>query len=103
MNKHEVRDPGRALAYITDCNLATVADMAMKKSRSKSEFERQILIAQTAVDWMVNMKIDFSGTRVVNVVSVGSVEAWAAQYTAMTEAPGKPKVAKRSQREPVKP
>lgn len=86
MNKHEVRDPGRALAYITDCNLATVVDLAMKKSKSKSEFERQISIAQTAIDWMVAMKVDFSGTRAADVVKVGSVAEWASKYTVKSKA-----------------
>lgn len=80
MHAHDVRDPGQALAYITDCNLATVSDMASKKSRPKAEFERQIVIAQRGVDWMVAMKVDFKGTRAVDVVAAGGVAAWARQY-----------------------
>ncbi len=78
MNKHDVRTAGEALAYITDCNLATVCDMAGKSKKSKSEFQRQKNIAQQAINWMVSMKIDFSKTRAAEVVKVGSVEAWAA-------------------------
>ena len=40
--KNYVKTPEQALSYLTDCTLATVAIMAMKKSRSKREFERQI-------------------------------------------------------------
>ena len=48
MRKAEVRDPAQALVYITDCTLATVCDLATKKKKSKSEFARQISIAQTS-------------------------------------------------------
>lgn len=82
MNRCDVRTPEQALAYITDCNLATVCDMAMKKSRSRNEFARQISIAQAAIDWMVDMKVDFRGTRAQDVVAhcSGSVEAWATKF-----------------------
>jgi hypothetical protein len=78
--KHKVNDVSQALVYITDCNLATVCDMAGKKSKSKSEYSRQKSIAQTAVSWMVQMGVDFSGTRAEEVVKAGSVAEWAAQW-----------------------
>jgi len=84
MQKHYVRTPEEALAYITDCNLATVCDMAAKKSRPKSEFERQIKIAQTAIDWMREMKVDFSSTRAKDVVACGSVKEWAEMFMPKT-------------------
>lgn len=82
--KHEVRTPEQALLYLTDCTLATVASMAMKKSKSKSEFERQINIAQTAVDWIVqfeNIHIQID-SRIYQVTSLPnrSVKEWASQY-----------------------
>lgn len=77
MQKNQVKTPGDALAYMTDCNLATVSRMALKKSRPKYEFERQISIAQTAVNWMLEMGIDFSTTRATDVVAAGSVKEWA--------------------------
>jgi hypothetical protein len=80
MRKDEIRNPGQALVYITDCNLATVCRLAGKKSRSKSEFERQKSIAQTAINWMQEMQIDFSNTRAADVVAAGSVDAWAAKF-----------------------
>jgi hypothetical protein len=81
MRKCDVRTPEQALAYIIDCNLATVCDLAMKKSRPKGEFVRQISIAQTAINWMVDMKVDLSGTRAREVVAQGgSVETWATKF-----------------------
>lgn len=80
MNRWEVRTTADALAYITDCTLATVYDMATKKSRVKSEYRRQKAIAQTTVDWMVQMRVDVGYTRAADVAAFGSVDAWAAQY-----------------------
>lgn len=71
MNKHEVRDTGQALAYITDCTLATVCDLAGKKSKSKSEYARQISIAQTAINWGVQMGVDFTKTRADAAIKAG--------------------------------
>lgn len=76
MNFHDVKDPGSALAYITDCNLATVEAMAMKRTRAMIEFERQKAIAQKAIDWMVDMGVDFSTTRAADVVKAGGIDAW---------------------------
>ena len=82
MRKCDVRTPEQALAYVTDCTLATVCDLAAKKSRSKSEFERQKAIAQSGIDWMVDMKVDVRGTRAQQVIEQysRSVDAWAAKY-----------------------
>ena len=80
MQKHQVKDTAQALAYITDCTLATVCSMAMKKARPKHEFERQMSIAQTAINWMADMGVDVVGTRAADVLEIGSVEKWAAQY-----------------------
>lgn len=52
MFKDRVRTSEEALVYITDCTLATVSGMAMTKSRKKGEYQRQIAIAQTAIDWI---------------------------------------------------
>ena len=81
--RHLVRTPEQALEYLADCTLATVADMAMKKSKSKSEFQRQIEIAQSAVDWLkaFNAKIEI-GSRVYDVLSLADqkVETWSKSY-----------------------
>ena len=82
MNKDNVRNPEQALAYITDCTLATVAHMAMRKSRPKHEYARQKAIAQRAITWMDNMRIDYKGTRAADVLDAGSVDAWAKQFEA---------------------
>lgn len=80
MNKRNVTTPADALAYITDCTLATVCDMALRKSRPKGEYRRQMAIAQKAIDWMDEMGVDYSGTRAVDVSHAGSVEQWAKGY-----------------------
>ena len=78
----QVKTVNDALAYITDCNLATVVSLALKKSRPKSEFIRQIDIAQFAVDWMQQMDVDFSGTRAEDIVNKfdGNVKLWIEAY-----------------------
>lgn len=40
------------IAYLTDCTLATVVDMSMKKRVPKYEYERQIAIAQQGMDFL---------------------------------------------------
>lgn len=86
MHKCDVRTPGDALAYMTGCVLATVAALAMKKSRPKHEFERQISIAQHGVDWMREMNIAVSMRCAVVVRDFGgSVKAWANSYLPESE------------------
>ena len=78
-----------AFTYLTDCTLATVASMALKKSRPKTEYERQISIAQVAVNWMRSQGYPSFNTRAEEVITCynGSVADWAAQY----ETPNPPK------------
>ena len=78
--KCKIHTPEQALAYITDCCLATVSHMAMLKSRKKGEFERQISIAQTACDWMRDFGIDPTGTRAEYIINTCSVKEWSEQY-----------------------
>ena len=78
MRKDEVRLPEHALAYLTDCTLATVADMAMKKRRPAYEFKRQIQIAQSGVTWMRQMGVDCSRTRAKDIT--GTVAEWAQSF-----------------------
>ena len=80
MNRWDVRTPADALAYITDCTLATVCDMAVKKSRAKHEYARQKAIAQRAIDWMAQMDVDMQNTRARDVILIGSVDRWAATF-----------------------
>lgn len=79
--KSAVRTPEEALAYITDCTLATVSGMAGRKNRPSGEYRRQLSIAQTAIDWMREMKVDMSGTRAADVEAAGGqVHEWAKKY-----------------------
>lgn len=80
--KCDVRDEASALAYMVDCTLATVCDMAMKKSRPKHEYARQKSMAQIGVNWLVSFKADYHDTRVAQVMSAphsGSVDSWASE------------------------
>lgn len=76
----QFKDSGAALAYLTDCTLSTVCNMACKKNRKKHEYERQISIAQTAVDALKQFGVDYAGTRVVDVDEHGSVREWARSW-----------------------
>ena len=76
----KVRTPEEALVYIVDCTLATVGHQAGLKSKSLSEYRRQIAIAQKGCDWMEAMKIDPAGTRAEHIIGKQSVAQWAAQY-----------------------
>lgn len=83
MQRHLIRTPEQALLYLADCTLATVADMAMKKSKSKSEYARQIGIAQTTVDWIKDFNINIEvGSRVYDVLALQDqkVVTWAKSY-----------------------
>lgn len=81
MNMHEVRDAGQALAYLTDCTLATVTDLASRARPPKHELARQIGIAQKAIEWMDRFKVDYSATRAADVKKLGgTVEGWAEQF-----------------------
>lgn len=77
LSKDRVHTPEQALAYVTECTLATLE--SYPKSGSKYEFGRQLSIAQTSMDWIRQMKIDVSGSsRVKEVVEKfnGNVSEW---------------------------
>lgn len=79
------RNANEALAYLTECTLATVEDLKMKKSASKSETARQIAIAQKGVDWCKFENIDLSFVKAIRVADMinkfkGKVEDWAQEY-----------------------
>lgn len=83
MLKSLVRTEKEALLYLCDCLLATVSDMAMKKSRKKYEYERHIEIAQTAVNWVKDFNQEISvDSRIYDVLSTESqtVKEWAKKY-----------------------
>lgn len=82
MQKHQVDDAGKAVVYLVDCTLATVCTLAMKKSKSKYEFRRQIMIAQTGINWMKAFNLDGATTRAHEVLTKfdGDVARWAEFY-----------------------
>lgn len=82
MFKHSVRTPEDALNYITECNLATVLDLAGKRSRPAGEFKRQVDIAQQAITWMQEMGVEVQSGRAKKVIAnfQGSVMAYAESY-----------------------
>lgn len=69
-----------AVIYMTECTLATVEMMAMKKSTPKGEFNRQVNIAQSGVDFIMSraMKAD---NRVADVINrhKGKVSGWSSE------------------------
>lgn len=71
-------DAQAALNYMTECTLATVSWMMMKKKAPKGELKRQIAIAQTGVNYFQDRGILTSG-RVLDVFldHDGDVAAWA--------------------------
>jgi hypothetical protein len=78
MRSHEVKSPEDALLYLADCQLATVVQLAYKKSRGKGDYERQKDIAQHFCDWIKRFNIDVNpGNRVQKVFEQGSVEKFA--------------------------
>jgi hypothetical protein len=82
-HKHEVRQPEHALLYLVDCTLATVSHMGMLKTKTKSEFERQIAIAQSGVDWIRAFEIEIpKGSRIAQVIETPTrtVKEWVEKY-----------------------
>ncbi len=83
MQMNLVRTEKQALLYLSDCLLATVSDMAMKKSRKKHEYERHIKIAQSAVEWIYEFNISIQpNSRVYEVLNCQSrtVKEWVKKY-----------------------
>lgn len=80
MNKYNVSTPEHALAYLADCTMATIESMAMKKSRSRYEYSRQISIAQQSLDWMKRMGVDYSTTRMSVAQEFESIRDWAMSF-----------------------
>jgi hypothetical protein len=66
-----------SIAYISDCCLATVEELALKSRRNKKDFERHIRIAQKACDLMKEFKVDYSKTRAIDIINITTVENWA--------------------------
>ena len=80
MMDYQVSDTGMALSYLVNCTLATVCDLAGKKSRSHYELDRQIGIAQKGYDWMIQMGVNLDSRPAEVQASNGSVREWAKKY-----------------------
>jgi hypothetical protein len=81
--EHAVHDEKDALLYLINCQLATLTDMAMRKSRPKYEYKRQIDIAQNLVNWIQEFHIEVDeGNRVQGVLDTPSktVEEWVKRF-----------------------
>lgn len=89
MIKESVENPSQALAYLADCTLATIEDLVLQKRRQMTFLRRQIDIAQAGVDWMRQMGVDYSGTRVSDVIAQanGDVAGWAMLMIPLNSAP----------------
>lgn len=83
MRHSEIKTAEDALAYLADCTLATVCSMKLRKSSPRGELDRQIAIAQTAVDVIRTFKVNCDGTRTRDVIDgyKGQVKAWADTYS----------------------
>jgi len=70
-----------AFVYIADCNLATVTYLALLKRKTKSEYKRQINIAQIMVDCIQKFQLNPEGTRAESIIKDynGSVKDWSKQ------------------------
>lgn len=68
-----------AVVYLTECTLATVEDLAGKKSAPKCERRRQIAIAQSGIDTIRFNQLPYRRTRVEAVIDQfdASVQRWA--------------------------
>jgi len=83
MRKENVKTIQEAFLYATDCALATVEDMALKKSRSKPEFSRQIIVAQMMCDWVQEFGIDPGSTRASEIIGKTTVMKWAIEMSSL--------------------
>jgi len=81
MLKRDIKTIEQAMAYQTDCQLATVVEFAVRKTKAKRDYRRQINIAQSMIEWCVKFGVDVSTTRADVVIDCydGNVSAWAAE------------------------
>jgi hypothetical protein len=60
MRSEQINTPEEATIYLTECTMATIDDFCMKSKPPVGEFKRQVLIAQTGMDWIKQFKSDTS-------------------------------------------
>jgi len=88
MRRDQIRKLDDAFDYLTDCMLATVDGLALKKSRSQGDFVRHIAIAQAAVEFADRFKVPLSGRgQEVMEVYGRSVNAYADSMDVRKEKP----------------
>ena len=79
----EIYNTRQALLYLTNCALETVGEMAQLDKRRKTEYERHILIAQSALDLVLKFNIEIGmNSRIYEVVVFNnkSVKEWAKSH-----------------------
>lgn len=85
MHKHEIRNEGDALVYLTDCTLATVETLAMRKTPPKAELSRQMSMAEHAISWIYSCGLNYKGSRIEDVKAAGGINKWVEQMQAKRE------------------
>lgn len=77
--EHNLQNTEECLIWLMDCTLATVEDLAMRKSPPKGEFHRQIMMAQVTLNMLRQEYKDVSATRAAKIISEfnSSVQSWA--------------------------
>lgn len=80
LHEHNLQNTDECLLWLLDCTLATVEDLAMKKSAPKHEYSRQIGMAQTALNLLLREGKDVSMIRADQICKNfnRSVKDWAA-------------------------
>lgn len=63
MRKDQIRSPEQACTYLMDCVMATVDDLSMTKSRTKSYYQPQLRFAQQVLESMKHLFISLEHTR----------------------------------------
>lgn len=67
--RNSVSSAEDALAYLCECELATIDQLSMLKRHRAGDWRRQISIAQAAIDWIIQFRAPLEkGTRVSEVV-----------------------------------
>ena len=73
----DVKTPQDALAYMVECELATLSRLVTIKRTPKCELARHTAIAQRGIDWMLhfNMYVH-TNSRAFDAAAAGGVQAW---------------------------
>lgn len=74
MRLENVTTASDALIYLSECNLATVEGLSLKKSKLKTSYARHIEIAQISIDFLSKIGINADSSRVSDVKKAGSVQ-----------------------------